>query len=142
VIYGSGGSLSLPNDRSGRPLVLTQGDGTRREGEEALDLVPAFRLDPLTASLFGGERLGSYPFPFEETDRKLIAVEYGDFARAIVGDGSPEVDAETGARAVALSYAMLESGHARRPVALADVLAGRVSAYQAEIDQALFGAGG
>jgi predicted dehydrogenase len=145
VIYGSAGSLSLPNDRSGRPLLLTQADGTRREGEEALDLVPGFRLDPLTAALFGGERLGRYPFPFEETDRKLIAVEYGDFARAIAEDRPPEVDAETGARAVALSYALLESGHARRPVAwertvrLADVLSGRVSAYQKEIDASLFG---
>jgi predicted dehydrogenase len=139
VIYGSKGSLSLPNDRSGRPLLLTLADGTRLEGESALDLVPGFRLDPLTAALFENERPGRYPFPFEETDRKLIAVEYGDFAACIREDRAPEVDGEAGARAVALSYAILESGHARRSVSLADVLSGRVAEYQSEIDQSLFG---
>jgi predicted dehydrogenase len=138
TIHGARGSLNLPNDRSGRPLAVTLSDGTRYEGEEALGLVPDFRLDPLTAALFGSERLGRYGFPFEETDRKLIAVEYGDFARSIQSDAPPEVGGEIGTRAVALSYAILESGHAHRPVALADVLSGQVSAYQAEIDALLF----
>jgi predicted dehydrogenase len=137
VIHGASGSLAMPNDRSGRPLLLTQRDGTRLEGEQVLDLVPSFRLDRTTSALFGGERLGSYPFPFEETDRKLIAVEYDDFAAAIQEERPPEVGAEAGTRAVALSYAILESGHAGRPVTLDEVLSGRVSGYQKEIDASL-----
>lgn len=139
VVYGATGSLSIPGDRSGRPLLLTRDDGTRLEGATVLDLVPAFRLDAITAALFGGDRLGTYDFSFPETDRKLIAVEYHDFADAIRTGRAPEVGAEAGTRAVALSYAILESGHAGQPVTLKDVLSGRVNAYQSEIDASLFG---
>ncbi|GAJ17486.1 unnamed protein product, partial [marine sediment metagenome] len=41
-----------------------------------LNFVPDFRLDSVTATLFGGERLCCYDFSFPETDRKIIAIEY------------------------------------------------------------------
>jgi predicted dehydrogenase len=135
-IYGSAGSLLLPNDRTGGEIVLQRKSGELR-GTQLLDLVPGFRLDEATARLFGGERLGSYAFPFEETDRKLLAVEYADFAGAILGEHPPEVDAEQGTRSVAVSYALLESGVSGRPVTIAEALAEQVTSYQQSIDEGL-----
>ena len=40
-------------------------------------------------------------------------------------------------KALAFAYGLLESGHARQPVRVADVLSGKVSAYQQDIDDAL-----
>ena len=90
-IYGSVGSMELPGDRSGQPLTIVR-DGKTLQSEELLDLVPDFVLDEATARLFGGERLWKYSFPFPETDRKLIAIEYADFAEAIDKGQQPEVD--------------------------------------------------
>jgi predicted dehydrogenase len=132
-IFGSAGSLSLPVDRSGAAIVLQRG-GEEIRGAALLDLAPDFRLDPVTAALFGGERLAAFDLPFAETDRKLLAVEYADFAAAIRGEGGPEVDAEQGARSVAVCYALLESGALGRPVSVAEVLAEEVNTYQREID--------
>ena len=136
-IHGSRGSMSLPGDRSGRPIVLHLEGRDAMEGEEVLDLVPDFRLDAATADLFGGDRLGRYTFPFEEIDRKVIAVEYADFAGAIAGDRPAEVDIGQGARSVAVSYAILESGVAGRLVTIEEVLTGQVDAYQRDIDEGL-----
>ncbi len=78
-----------------------------------------------------------YPFSFAETDRKLIAIEYHDFARAILEGGKPEVDALEGRRAMAVVYAIFEAAVLGRRVTVAEVEEGRVRAYQEEIDQAL-----
>jgi len=48
----------------------------------------------------------------EQTDRKLIAVEYADFGLGIQGKRPVEVDLAQGSRSVAVSYAMMESGYA------------------------------
>ena len=79
-------------------------------------------LEPITAALFGGDRLWGYDFPFPVTDRKLLAVEYGELGLAIEDGGSIEVDPTQGTRSVALSYAMLESSVAGRALSLEDVL--------------------
>lgn len=136
-IHGSAGSMDMPNDRTGRILTLYQGRDQVIDDQRILDLVPDFRLDKATAALFGGERLWRYDFPFEQTDRKLIAVEYADFAGGILGERPVEVDIEQGTRSVALSYAMLESGVLGRAVTLDEMLAEQVSAYQQDIDQGL-----
>jgi predicted dehydrogenase len=136
-IHGSAGSLNLPNDRTGAPVTLTQPGRSELRGAALLDLVPDFRLDPVTASLFGGERLGEYSFPFAEIDRKLLAIEYADFAGAIRGEHPPEVDAMQGARSVAVAYAWLESSLLGRPVTVAEVLDEQVGAYQQPIDAGL-----
>ena len=133
-IHGSKGSMDMPNDRSGRPLVLTLDRKEKVEGEALLDLVPDFRLDEATATLFGGERLWRYDLPFEQIDRKLIAVEYADFGAGILGKHPVEVDIEQGTRSVALSYALLESGVAGRALTLDEVLNESVDAYQRDID--------
>jgi predicted dehydrogenase len=136
-IHGSRGSMSLPVDRTGAPITAQIEGLGALQGEALLDLVPDFRLDAVTARLFGGERLAGFSFPFAETDRKLLAIEYAEFAGAIRGDHPPEVDAEQGTRSVAVSYAMLESGVLGRPVAVAEVLSEEIGAYQRSIDEGL-----
>jgi predicted dehydrogenase len=135
-IHGAQGSLDLPNDRTGRPIRMTTGGETIDDGR-ILERVPDFRLDEATATLFGGERLWRYDFPFNETDRKLIAVEYADFGDAIAGKHSAEVDIEQGSRSVAVSYAMLESGATGQIVRVDDVLAERIDVYQGPINESM-----
>jgi predicted dehydrogenase len=136
-IYGSAGSISLPVDRSGGRIGLHIAGKGEIRADSLLDLVPDFRLDAVTAGLFGGERLAEYSFSFAETDRKLLAVEYADFAGAIRGEHAPEVDAAQGARSVAVAYALLESGALGRPVTIAEVLAEAIDDYQRSIDQGM-----
>lgn len=136
-IHGSAGSLDLPNDRSGLPITLHRPGEEPLSGDGLLDLVPDFRLDTVTAALFGGDRLWRYDFPFEETDRKLIAVEYGEFAGAILDGHKVEVGIDQGTRAVAVCYAMLESGLAGRAVAVDEVIGEEIDGYQAEINGTL-----
>ena len=136
-IYGSAGSMSLPVDRSGGAIRLYVEGRGEVQGEELLGLVPDFRLDEVTASLFGGECLAGYSLSFAEVDRRLLAIEYADFAGAIRGEHPPEVDAEHGARSVAASYALLESGVLGRPVSVAEVLDERAGDYQRPIDEGL-----
>jgi len=124
-------------DRSGGSISLhIAGQGEIR-ADDLLALVPDFRLDTVTARLFGGERLAEYHLSFAETDRKLLAVEYADFAGAIRGEHAPEVDAAQGARSVAIAYALLESGALGRPVTVAEVLAEQLGDYQHSINQGL-----
>jgi predicted dehydrogenase len=137
TLYGSRGSMNLPGDRSGQRLQLTLAGKESIDDQRLLDLVPGFCLDPTTAALFGGERLYEYHFPFAEIDRKLIAVEYAEFGEGILHQQAPEVGAEMGARAVALSYALLESQVAGRAVSVEEVLEDRLNAYQAEINISL-----
>ena len=135
-IHGSAGSLELPSDRSGQLITLHKG-GESICDESLLDLVPDFHLEPITAALFGGDRLWGYEFPFPVTDRKLLATEYGEFGLAIEDGGSIEVDPAQGARSVALTYAMLESNVAGRALTMDEVLSEKVDAYQLEIDEEL-----
>lgn len=135
-IHGSAGSLELPPDRSGQLITLHK-DGETVSDASLLDLVADFHLEPIAAALFGGERLWGYDFPFHETDRKLIATEYGELGLAIEDGGAIEVDAAQGTRSVALSYAMLESSEAGRALTMEEVLAEKVDAYQLEIDEEL-----
>ena len=66
-----------------------------------------------------------------------IATELYDFATAVAAGREPEVDAESATRTVAICLAILESAQARGPVAVADVLEGRVRDWQDDIDRAL-----
>lgn len=137
AIYGSKGSLDLPPDRSGQPITLTYSDGKVVDGPALLDLAPAFHLDHVTSTLFGGTRLWRYDLPFVETDRKIIAIEYSDFAEAILNNRPPEVSGDMGTRSVAVSYAILESGRINQPVRVEDVIADRINEYQAGINESL-----
>lgn len=139
-IHGSKGSMDLPNDRSGKNIVLHLADGDGKkviDDERILDFVPDLRLDKATATLFGGERLWRYEFPFEQIDRKLLAVEYDDLAGAILGEHPAEVDIVQGTRSVGLSYAMLESGVVGRVVTMDEILNLELEEYQKDINDSL-----
>jgi predicted dehydrogenase len=137
VVYGSKGSLTCPGDRNGRPLKLSFDGGVDICDERILEYAPGYKLSPLAAELFGGERVWTYAFPFPETDAKILALEYHEFASCIQTGEVPEVTGEVGLRDVALVYAALESGTLGRPVTLEEVERGEVEAYQRDIDASL-----
>ncbi len=134
MLFGTRGSLAVPEDRTGQPIRLTLDDGFDAADERVLDYAPSYRLDRVATALFGEERPWTYDFDFPTTDRKLIALEYAELADCIRTGAAPEVDGATGKRAVALVYALFESHVANRPVTIAEVESGAVDAYQHEID--------
>ena len=134
VIYGRRGSLRVGGIRNGAsPVLHVDGEG-EITGPALLDLVPDFHLDPVAARLFGADRLASYGLPFPEADRKLLAIEYHEFAECVRTGREPEVDGDVGRRAVALCYAAFESSTLNRPVTLDEVISGHSGAYEAEIN--------
>lgn len=136
-VFGTRGSIVSPGDRNGRPVRLTLDDGTDVEDERVLEYAPGYRLSPLAAELFGAERPWTYDFDFNNTDRKIIALEYHELAACVRGGGTPEVDGAAALRAVGLIYALFESERAGRPVTMDEVAESSVDAYQREIDQRL-----
>jgi predicted dehydrogenase len=137
MVFGTQGSIAAPGDRNGQPVRLVLDDGTDLSDERVLDYAPGYELNPAAATLFGDPRPWTYAFDFPVTDRKLIALEYHEFAACIRGGARPEVDGATGRRAVALVYALFESDAAGRPVTIAEVETSVVDAYQREIDEHL-----
>ena len=137
MVFGSRGSIAAPGDRNGRPVRLVLDDGTDIADERVLDHAPNYRLEPVAAALFGGERPWTYSFDFPATDRKIIALEYHELAECVRAGKPPEVDGAVGRRDVALVYALFESAAAGRPVTIAEVEASAVDAYQREIDEYL-----
>lgn len=135
-VWGSAGSLVAPGDRNGRPVRLFR-EGRELSGEAVLEFAPSYRLEPAAAALFGGERVAGYDFPFAVTDRKLLALEYYEFAQCIRGQREPEVSGEVALRDVALIYAIIESGVAGRAVTLEEVINSQVDTYQRELDEVM-----
>lgn len=132
-VHGRNGSLEIANDRTGIAPILHRAEGDVT-GRALADLV-GFKLDPLTEALYGPDC--AYSLSWEETDSGLLAIEIHDFAAAIAEGRAPEVDGEGGLTAVASVLAAYESGIAGRAVSMDEVLSGRISAYQDEIDQGL-----
>lgn len=65
-----------------------------------------------------------------------VTLELWDFIDAL-SEGRPvEIDAEEGLRSKAVSEAIYESGQSGQVVQVADVLAGKIDAYQRDVDQA------
>src|SRR6185312_7574734 len=136
LLWGSAGSLTAPGDRNGQPISLYR-DGKEYSGDAVLEFAPSYRLEPTAAALFGGERVAGYEFPFPVTDRKILALEYREFAECIQGARQPEVTGEVARRDVALVYGVFESSVARRPVSLAAIERSEIDGYQREIDAKL-----
>jgi len=126
LIHGTGGSLSIPGDRSGQPVSVVQ----RKGGQDVpvpqpdlLALVPDFCLDPVTAALFGGERLTAYDLPWAEIDANLLAIEQADFVDAIETGRDPEVTGEQGLRSVAVIAGLLTAEREGRMQAVEEIMA-------------------
>jgi predicted dehydrogenase len=140
LIYGSKGALSIPHDRSGKPLKLSlrrNGEDVELSLDEQLALVPDFELDDVTGKLFGGKRLASYDLPFADIDANLLAIEQDDFASAIIEDRQPEVDGPFALRSLAIAYGFIESELVGRPLNVDDLVRDIDSPYQASIGAAL-----
>lgn len=135
-VHGSDGTLIRTGSRSGKPASIKR-EGETISGDDLLSLVPDFALDDVTAGLWGAERVGSYDFDFRETDRKIVAIEYADFATAIASGNRPEVGSEEGMAALALAYGVMESGEAAQRVNVEDVVSGAVSKFQDDIDRTM-----
>ncbi len=138
TIHGDAGTMQMPPTRTGvPPSIHLEGGSGPLSSEEMLDLIPEWHLDEVTATFFGGvDRLGSYDIGFEAIDRILVAIEMQELASAIEsGTRNVEVDAETGMKALAVSYGILESGYSGNPISLADIMDGTVAEYQSEIDR-------
>ena len=78
------------------------------------------------------EKTKAHLFPYGATDG--FAIEVWDFVNAIATGRQPEMDGHAGLRAKALCEACYESATAGKPVKFADVLAGKIDAYQRPID--------
>ncbi|MDE2724095.1 MAG: hypothetical protein OXI59_12035, partial [Gemmatimonadota bacterium] len=72
-------------------------------------------------------------FPYGLTDG--MAIELWDFIDALSVGRDVEIDAEEGLKSKAVSEAIYESGKSGQVVQVSDVVSGKVSAYQADIDQ-------
>jgi len=137
LVFGTRGSITSPGDRNGRPVRLHVDDQEEIADQRILDYAPSYRLEPVAASLFGGERIWRYNFDFPTTDRKLLALEYHELAQCVRNKTQPEVTGAVAKRDVALVYALFESDRAGRPVTIQEVETSAVDAYQREIDTQL-----
>lgn len=136
-VYGSAGSLECPGDRNGRPVKLHLDDGTVISDEKILEYAPGYQLEPLAAELFGGERVWTYSLDFNDTDSRILALEYYELGRCSLTGAQPEVTGEEARADVALAYAPIESGRKGGPVSLDDLISGRVADYLTEVDAML-----
>jgi predicted dehydrogenase len=135
TIYGTGGSLDIPPDRTGKPLTLIRRvDGADHPADDLLALVPDFHLDDVTAALFGGDRLTHYDMTWADIDASLLGIEQADFVDAIETGREPEVTGEMGLRSLALAFGFLESGLIGRPVTADEMLSGAARAYEASME--------
>lgn len=118
VIYGSEGCISWDSGLWTRDKQNTPNDALVKEYMDALAKEERERLFP------GG---------VEDS----VAVELADFAAAVRGQCTPEVDGLDGYRSQAICMAVFESSWHNRPVDIAAIERGDIEGYQAEIDQAL-----
>jgi predicted dehydrogenase len=112
VIYGTRGCLKGGN--------LVGDDGSVRSAAVLFDA----EADARTLEHF-------FPLGLRDT----FALGALDFLRGIEAGRDPEASGQEGLLDLAAAFAICESSVAGRPVALNDVLEGRVAAYQAEIDR-------
>jgi predicted dehydrogenase len=137
LVYGAKGSLECPGDRNGRPVKLHLDGGVTIDDQRILEYAPSYRLGPLAAELFGGERIWTYAFEFNDTDSRILALEYHELGECILNGTEPEVTGEEGRADVALNYAPFEAGRLGRPLTLDDLISGRADSYQRDIDEQL-----
>jgi predicted dehydrogenase len=134
-LHGRNGSMSVPFDRTGGPVVVELGERVLTGAQLRAELGD-FRLTGVTADFFGPEGT-EYDLPFAQVDAATIAIELDDFIAAIAEGRSPEVDGISGLLAVAGVWALAESRETGGFVRIADVADGTISAMQDPIDRAI-----
>jgi predicted dehydrogenase len=123
--YGSAGTmmdLSFPFHpfQSGGNALLADGTAIASEQIQA----------EYMATLSESEKARVFPYGAEDG----FAIEVWDFCDAVATGRKPEMDGYDGLRAKALCEACYESATLGKPVRYADVLEGRINAYQKPID--------
>jgi predicted dehydrogenase len=140
LVFGSGaiGQLTFTWAGHGEPAGLPEGrvifgsrgclkgDTLFRDGECATALAELFetRVDPHT-------RAAWFPYGLSDT----FALAYEDFVRAVAERRDPEASGAAGLADLAAAFAICESSALQRPVAVDEVLDGRIATYQADIDR-------
>jgi len=120
-----------------RPIAITSdGGGKRLSGEDLLKDLIVFPPDNVTPRFFF-EGLSQYYLPFQDIDRRLIAIELYDFVDSLINRRKPEVDGVQGLKAEALAYAICESAYLNQPVKVKEVEDGKIDNYQSEINKYL-----
>ena len=131
---GAVGSIAESRAGHGEPTGMSVIYGTKGclKGDEAI--------------LDGGERIAVKDYfdahaPADLKERwfpcgmlDAFALEQLEFLRSIEGGQPMETDGGQGVRDLGCAFAVLESSAAGRPVEVADVLSGKVDAYQREIN--------
>ena len=95
-----------------------------------------FPADEITEVFFGKGNL-TYDLPSQDIDSKLMAIEFYDFASAIISGGTPEVTGEVGMHAVAAILGAYESSLQGRMVTFDEIISEEVTLYQDEINKEL-----
>jgi predicted dehydrogenase len=134
-LHGRNGSMEVPGDRTGGPVVVHLGD-TELSGAALREAVGGFALDGVSAAFFGAEGT-EYDRPFAYTDAALIGIELDDFATAIRTGGPPEVGGAGGLAAVAGVWAVAESQLLGRAVGIEEIASGALGAAQEPVDRHL-----
>jgi predicted dehydrogenase len=134
-VHGRAGSMTVPRDRTGGPVVVQLGERTL-SGAELRKELGGFELSGAAARFFGPDGT-EYERSFPEVDAATIGIELDDFALAVAEGRPPEVDGRDGLLAVAIIWAVAESQKAGRPVGIAEVADGSVDAAQADVDATL-----
>ena len=139
-LHGTKGSMTVPPDRSDGAVVVYLADRELKGQEliEELKKLGAFiNINDVTKAVLGPDGTGGKGAAWADVDAGYLAVEIADFIEAVFEKRAPEVDGIGGLRALAVVYAILESGLAKREVSVNEILDGRLHAYQDEIDVAI-----
>jgi predicted dehydrogenase len=134
-VHGRNGSMSVPRDRTGGPVVVTLGERTL-SGAQLRRELGGFELDGVAASFFGAAGT-EYDLPFEQVDAATIGIEIDDFIGAVAHGGVAEVDGLGGLLAVAGVWAIAEARELGDWVSIADVADGTLTTAQDPIDHAI-----
>ena len=134
-LHGRWGSIYAPGDRNGNPVVLKLENAVVK-GNDIAKLLNKFPADEITEVFFGKGNL-TYDLPSQDIDSKLMAIEFYDFASAIISGGTPEVTGEVGMHAVAAILGAYESSLQGRMVTFDEIISEEVTLYQDEINKEL-----
>lgn len=139
-LHGTLGSMTVPPDRSDGDVVVHLADRELIGSELIAELNKrgvVININEVTKAVLGPDGTGGKGAAWADVDAGYLAVEIADFIDAVAQKRAPEVDGMGGLRALAVVYAILESGVAKREVSVNEVLDGRLHAYQDEIDAAI-----